>query len=244
MYECDIHFTFMNTIFLLHDRVSNILVRNMVLLKRTLLFFAFFSLLGIFVPEWRKDFGEQALNVLLFLLFLSPISKILGMRLLVLLMSYRRQLGILMGALAIVHGSGYLFDLFQLNPNTGAWGFVSSWFVDSAFALGVCALLLTVPLLLTSNDFSTKWLGIYWKRVQFLAYPLLFFAVFHKFATEHGAGVQRAIPPTFFVLGIYLLLKFWAYRGMPSILVSVRDQISSRYRSFLASRSSVTHVSH
>jgi methionine sulfoxide reductase heme-binding subunit len=89
----------------------------------------------------------------------------------------RRWLGLTTFAFALMHtltsvehilggrwdGISFLLPIFQL----GAW-------------LGVAALGLMVPLVLTSNQFSIRTLGKYWKQLHLLVYPAAILGVIHS----------------------------------------------------------------
>ena len=89
----------------------------------------------------------------------------------------RRWLGLTTFAFALMHtltsvehilggrwdGISFLLPVFQL----GAW-------------LGVVALGLMVPLVLTSNQFSIRKLGKYWKQLHLLVYPAAILGVIHS----------------------------------------------------------------
>jgi DMSO/TMAO reductase YedYZ heme-binding membrane subunit len=89
----------------------------------------------------------------------------------------RRWLGLTTFAFALMHtltsvehilggrwdGISFLLPVFQV----GAW-------------LGVVALGLMVPLILTSNQFSIRKLGKYWKQLHLLVYPAAILGVIHS----------------------------------------------------------------
>lgn len=93
------------------------------------------------------------------------------------IMQDRRWLGLTTFGFALMHtltsvehilggrwdGISFLLPVFQL----GAW-------------LGVAALGLMVPLVLTSNQFSIRKLGKYWKQLHLLVYPALILGVIHS----------------------------------------------------------------
>ncbi len=90
--------------------VDTILVRYLPLIKKIILIVSFCSLFLIFIPDLQKDIGGQARNVLLLILFLPVAARVLRLSLAQTLMQARKELGILMGVLAWVHGAGYLFE--------------------------------------------------------------------------------------------------------------------------------------
>ena len=85
---------YMSQIFTLHDWLCGVFERFMKPMKWALLFVAHASLLGIFFPQVETSYANLALIMLLFLLLLSPLSKLFRMRLLLVLMGYRREMGI------------------------------------------------------------------------------------------------------------------------------------------------------
>lgn len=219
-------------LFNLHDFFTNLFVKHLVLIKKVLLFGAHLAIFGFFFPELRKSFGEQALNVLLFLLFLSPLSKILRMRLLFILMSYRRQFGILMAYLATVHVLGYLSDPLFTQAIIGQSFFPNIWHAGPRYLAGILAYILTLPLLLTSNNTAVKLLGKNWKRLHFLVYFVFIFAVFHKFTIGRGLPDTGSVIQAVLLIFCYLLLKWWAYHGLPLFLEEKRNYIASKYRDY------------
>ncbi|MEK7181656.1 MAG: ferric reductase-like transmembrane domain-containing protein, partial [Patescibacteria group bacterium] len=164
--------------FWLHDTLCAFIVRHIQGIKRTLLIVAHLSLFGFFFPELRLSFGSWASNLLIFLLFISPLSKIFRMRLLLLLIGLRREMGIMMAYLATVHGLGYLMDpdwatFILWEPlRTGDWN------IGSGYILGVVTYILTLPLLLTSNDLAKRYLGgKRWKNLHTIVYLMFIFAI-------------------------------------------------------------------
>lgn len=102
------------------------------------------------------------------------------MCLLLQMMELRRELGILMGYLALVHGLTFLAP---------AWGTDSS-LLPPYFWLGIMALFLTMQLLLTANNPSLRLLGgIKWKLLHRLVYLLFVAAVFHE-SLRPGEGTS------------------------------------------------------
>lgn len=85
----------------------------------------------------------------------------------------RRYLGIWMFLLALTH---YLW--------TRAFGYIAFGFPDpTTFPLymtfGMAAFTLLIPLVLTSNNWSVKKLGPYWKVLHYLTYPAMLLIILH-----------------------------------------------------------------
>lgn len=197
-------------------------------IKIVLLVLAHITLLGFFFPESQRALGEQARNVLLFLLFISPLSKIFPIAILRLLMGLRRELGILFAYLSIVHGVGYLLD--------PGWASYIFWplFSDPAsvplrYTFGIIALVLSLPLLITSNNISMRLMKSKWKTLHRLVYAVLVFSLFHAFLRDTAsldlAGVAQAV----FILGVYLGLKSLSFMPNISLLTRLRSFVSLDY---------------
>jgi len=223
--------------FLGHDLLLGVLSRHLLLVKRFLLAISYLVLLAFFLPtlaSFQRDFGEMAGNLLIVILFLSPLSALFRMPLLLVLMGLRRELGILMGCLALVHGIGYLA------PPSFLWGTGQSLFQVSGFvwekgiAAGIIGLVLILPLLLTSNTFSVRLLGgKSWKRLHRLAYPAFFFIVFHRFFMGQSAQSIEPFLEVLFLLGSYSVAKLLAWK--PAMLPGFQENIVKvgvRYRQY------------
>jgi sulfoxide reductase heme-binding subunit YedZ len=90
-------------------------------------------------------------------------------------MPFRKHLGILMFISAWLH-LNFTTTLPQLVAN----GFDASKIELMLFQwMGEIAWWLLLPLWLTSNDTSVKYMGKWWKRVHRLTYVALFFIFFH-----------------------------------------------------------------
>jgi DMSO/TMAO reductase YedYZ heme-binding membrane subunit len=214
----------------LHDWVSDFLVKHIFAVKRTLLVLAHLSLFGFLFPELRKDFGELAANLLIIILFISPLSKIFRMRLLIQLMMLRRELGILMGYLATVHGVGYLIDPdwadFIIQPMLAG----NIWGNDPRYAFGLLAYALTLPLLLTSNALSQRYLGTKWKWLHRSVYLMFAFAIIHRFLVKGTPAF--VIFEIVILLGSYGLAKLLAWKNFLPPLATVIRLVAEDYRRF------------
>lgn len=223
-------------LFVIHDFLSDFLTRHFFFVKRVVLVVAHLSLLGFFFPAMRQDFGSVAIGVLLFLLFLSPVSRIFRMKLLLQLMGLRREMGIFMAYLASVHGLGYLLD-----PDWFAFLITPYWpgdlfAMDTRYLFGFGAYFLTLPLLLTSNNLSMRLLGgKNWKRLHTLVYPLLFLALFHKFLRPNAVRIED-IFFSFFIFSLYVAVKALARKNFLPFVPWATDRVATRYREFTAQR--------
>lgn len=224
--------------FRLHDSASDFLAAHLLSIKRTLLIVAHLSLFGFLFPDLRKDFGEMAANVLLVILFLSPLSRIFRMRLLAQLMGIRRELGILMAYLATVHGMGYILDPAWFVVLIAPYWRTDFLSIEPRLLLGMLAYALTLPLLLTSNTLALRFLGgKRWKMLHRLVYGIFFAAIFHRLFTRSAAGDDvAALTQAIILVSAYLLAKLLAWKNFIAPLRDVIASVSVRYRTYLLAK--------
>lgn len=217
--------------FRLHDWAAAWLARYFFRVKTVLLIIAHLTLFGFFFPDLRKEFGEMAGNLLIGILFLSPLSKIFRARLLQQLMGLRREFGITFGYLATVHGVGYLTDpliapyfIEQVTSSTlGIW--------ERPFLFGFLAYAVTLPLLFTSNTLANRLLGgRNWKLLHRTVYVMALLAVMHRFTIKGMDPV--ALIEMVVLIGGYLLVKLLAWKNFLPPLVSLIDWVAEEYRLF------------
>lgn len=223
-------------LFWAHDLVSNMLAKHFFLIKKIVLLVAHLSLLGILFPLIWRDYGKLAGDLLIFILFLSPASKITRMRILNQLMGMRREMGILFGYLALVHGLGYATDpawrdiIYPLLPLHEILG------VSAVYFYGFVALTLTFPLLLTSNNFMQSRLGqTRWKLLHRIVYLMFIFVVLHRFFQR---GDPFSLLEAWFLLGVYLFVKLLAWRPFWPALTAWVAYVGNRYREYSLQKTS------
>lgn len=225
----------------LHDTASDFLAKHVFTVKKGILILAHLSLFGFFFPELRKEFGELAANLLIAILFLSPLSKIFRMRLLLQGMMLRRELGIMMGYLATVHGIGYLID-----PDWFEYIVVpilagNFWGEDPRYIFGILAYGLTLPLLFTSNALSQRLLGPKWKLLHRTVYLMFVFAILHRFIVKEMTPV--ALIEAGILIGAYAGAKLLAWKNFLPPLAEAIRLVSEDYRRFKALASAPDTVS-
>lgn len=159
-------------------RVEQFLGKNFKLLSRIILFLAFASIGFLFTPDMLKDTGERAMDILWFLLFLPILAKVLTLPIAKTIMRYRKEIGILMGMLAVVHSTLYLTDTYTtILP----WD-IQFWIDNGRISylwVGMVATFFTFLLLITSNITSMKFLGRKWKMLHRTVYIVILLTVLH-----------------------------------------------------------------
>ena len=230
--------TYLFPLYRLHDWASSLLATHFLLIKRTLLVVAHLALFGLLFPELRRNFGSAAELMLLGVLFLSPVSKILRTRILLQLMALRREMGIMMGYLATVHGLRYFIDpdwagsITALFQETGLSGESIPYF------LGLVAYGITLPLLLTSNVWAQRSLGgINWKRLHRMVYVVLPLVLIHHFSIQRGISPLALIQAALITFA-YISLKLLAWQNFLPPLKRGIDAVAKSYRDYNLSRQS------
>lgn len=165
------------------DRILNplvtILIRNRKIIRWTLAIVIIVSFTSLLLPSFHRQLGKLAWLLLLVILFLSPVSKIAQSKALASLMTFRREMGIFMSMLAIEHVLLY-FIKFQVSFNSIFNP--EFWIEDGAIsyrAFGLTALVLILPLLATSNNFSMRILKTGWKKLHRIVYVALIAVAIH-----------------------------------------------------------------
>jgi DMSO/TMAO reductase YedYZ heme-binding membrane subunit len=222
--------TLLHAFFWLHDITSDFLAKHLLLIKRLILIGAHLSLFGLLFPVLRKDFGEMAEIMLLGILFLSPLSKLFRMRLLLQLMGLRREMGITMAYLATVHVLGFFLDPEWYVPFVDFYLGQQYWKTDPSLLFGLIAYLLTLPLLFTSNSLAQRFLGgRNWKRLHRVVYVVFIAVAFHKSLVGKGVTSSTLFEATALVL-VYLVAKLLAWKNFFPPLEKLIVYVASQYR--------------
>jgi methionine sulfoxide reductase heme-binding subunit len=117
--------------------------------------------------------GEFSARLMIVAMMIAPLIALLGARRwLTWLRVRRRYFGVSAFGYACLHLILYLIDMgsfADIMAEIGALGIWTGWI----------AMLLFVPLALTSNNRSMRWLGAGWKRLQRLVYPAALLVLAH-----------------------------------------------------------------
>lgn len=117
--------------------------------------------------------GEWSARFMIIAMILSPLVAVLGPKpWLSWLVKRRRALGVAAFAYAVLHLFFYLIDMGNLDDILAEFWALGIW-------TGWAAMLLFVPLAMTSNDASVRALRAGWKRLQRLVYPAALLVLVH-----------------------------------------------------------------
>jgi methionine sulfoxide reductase heme-binding subunit len=126
--------------------------------------------------------GEWSARLMIVAMILSPLVSLIGPRpWLTWLVQRRRAVGVASFAYAILHLVFYLVDMGNLEDILAEFWALGIW-------TGWAAMLLFVPLALTSNDASMRALKAGWKRLQRLVYPAAILVLVHWIFIHNNLG--------------------------------------------------------
>jgi sulfoxide reductase heme-binding subunit YedZ len=146
------------------------------------------------VKKLEHECGKTALNFLLLTLSVTPVRTLIGLPQ---LLRLRRMLGLFVFFYAVVHFTVYLVLDLELNfPLLGA-DIVKRPYIT----VGFTALLLLVPLALTSTNGMMRRLGRRWQSLHRLIYVIAALAVWHFYWQ-----VKRDVREPLLYLGMLALL--------------------------------------
>lgn len=192
--------------------LNDFLRKYMKIWEKILVIIAFASI--IFLFPWlinMREIWEKALSVLTIILFLPILSRVFSVSIASSLIPYRRWLWILMGMLAFVHSLHYLtapiLDETAFIPFLWEREFWITGTLPSYFGIWFIALLVTLPMLLTSNVYSMKILGKKWKVLQRGSYLILVLVYLHVILVRENISFLDTITVVLFIIGKILEWK-------------------------------------
>lgn len=134
--------------------------------------------------------GEWAARLMIFAMMLSPLLSLLGPKpWLNWLVQRRRAIGVASFVYALLHLLFYIVDMGTIQP-------MLAELLDIGIWPGWAAMLLFVPLAMTSNEASMRWLKARWKKIQRLVYPAAVLVLIHwiYIHNEAGAALVHFVP--------------------------------------------------
>jgi len=128
------------------------------------------------------EIGKKAADIAVLFLVATVIPGIarrfkISHKFIMILMLFRRQLGIATFMFALVHVS-FITIFPEIRAHVGLIA------TDPRNLAGWGTFILLIPLFLTSNDLSVRKLGVWWHRIHALTYGVLFVLVAHAFFAE------------------------------------------------------------
>lgn len=157
--------------------------------------FIFYASLFVFavlsLGNQTKLLGQASLVLLTLVIFIKPAVRLFPtIGFFKILLALRRELGqasafaVIGHVLSQISSGRSLSDVLYLAASSGPMSF-QFW--------GFWALVLILPLLITSNDFSTRLLKRNWFLLQKLIHPLYIFAMIHYGLREGISGLLKSV---------------------------------------------------
>ncbi|MEM7300160.1 MAG: ferric reductase-like transmembrane domain-containing protein [Pseudomonadota bacterium] len=126
--------------------------------------------------------GEFAARFMIIAMMITPLRMLFPKTgWLMWLAKRRRWLGVSAFAYALFHTCLYIFDMGALQPMLDEFWAVGIWTGWFAFAI-------FIPLAISSNDASQKWLLGRWKQLQRFVYPAAFLCLLHWIFVHNNVG--------------------------------------------------------
>src|SRR3990172_5514033 len=178
------------------------------------LVFFLISLKTLGIGEWTW-WGRQSATAALIFFWLTLIPGILkrfqlGGRLIpirTLMVLYRRQMGITMYVFALTHllWSRFL-SIFKIGGNI--------WLFSPFEIIGLSAFILLTPVFITSNDWSVRMLGRWWRTLHALVYIVIWLLFLHL-ALQSNLGWKTFI--TLIMAALELFSLIWHKVSSPPV---------------------------
>jgi sulfoxide reductase heme-binding subunit YedZ len=163
----------------------------------------------VIAMDMLQPTGEWSARFMIAAMVLSPLLSLIGPRpWLSWLIQRRRALGVAAFGYAVLHLVFYIIDMGNLDDILAEFLALGIW-------TGWAAMLLFVPLGLTSNDASMRALKAGWKRLQRLVYPAAVLVLVHWIFIHNNLGpaLVHFIPLVLLVAARYFLANRSIFKG-------------------------------
>ena len=136
------------------------------------------------VKELEHELGEIALQLVIIGLCISPLRRFFGLN----LMKFRRTFGVLAFTYVVLHLLVWaVLDVQTLDR------VVADIIKRPYITIGMAAFVLMIPLAVTSNNASVRWLGPVWRRLHLLTYPVAILAGVHYVWLAKGFQLEPLV---------------------------------------------------
>ena len=191
-----------------------------IILNKKLTFWVLLSLPGLFMlqryvageliaMDMLHPTGEWSARFMIAAMLLSPLWALIGPRpWLGWLIQRRRALGVAAFAYAMLHLAFYIIDMGNLVDILAEFFAFGIW-------TGWAAMLLFLPLAMTSNDASMRALKAGWKRLQRLVYPAAVLVLVHWIFIHNNIGpaLLHFTPLLLLIAARYFLPRLLIFKG-------------------------------
>lgn len=119
-----------------------------------------------------NELGQISEYLLIVIILSKPLCIIFNSKILAQIVAFRRQLGVASFWTFFFHTLGLIY-LFNLTNPAAYFNLSGSLFYGSLAGIGM------LILIITSNEYSVRFLKNNWKKLQYLAYPTFLLALYH-----------------------------------------------------------------
>ncbi|GGX42007.1 protein-methionine-sulfoxide reductase heme-binding subunit MsrQ [Tateyamaria omphalii] len=132
----------------------------------------------------ERELGEIALQLVIIGLCISPLRRFFGVN----LIKFRRTAGVLAFTYVALHMLVWaVLDVQSIDR------VVADIIKRPYITIGMAAFILMVPLALTSNNRSVRWLGAVWRRLHLLTYPVAILSGVHFVWLSKGFQLEPLV---------------------------------------------------
>ncbi|WP_299601749.1 protein-methionine-sulfoxide reductase heme-binding subunit MsrQ [uncultured Tateyamaria sp.] len=132
----------------------------------------------------ERELGEIALQLVIIGLCISPLRRFIGVN----LIKFRRTIGVLAFTYVVLHLLVWaVLDVQSIDR------VVADIIKRPYITIGMAAFILMLPLALTSNNTSVKWLGAVWRRLHLLTYPVAILSGVHFVWLSKGFQLEPLV---------------------------------------------------
>lgn len=153
------------------------------------------------IKALEHELGQYALKLLVLVLLISPLRRFARINLL----RYRRAIGLLAFFYVLAHLAVWLF--LDVQNSALIWADIVK---RPYITIGMAALVLMLPLALTSNNWSVRYLGPGWRRLHRLTYAVAVLGALHFVMLVKGWQTEPLV-----YLSVILALLALRIRHLP-----------------------------
>lgn len=136
------------------------------------------------IEALEHQFGELALQLLIFGLAISPLRRFAGVN----LMKFRRAIGVLTYSYVTLHLLVWL--VLDVQVPSEIWADIVK---RPYITVGMSAFVLMLPLAVTSNNWSVRRLGPRWRQLHRLVFPVAILGGLHYLMLAKGFQIEPLI---------------------------------------------------
>lgn len=136
------------------------------------------------IKALEHELGEIALQLLVVGLCITPLRRFLGLN----LIKFRRTLGVLAFSYVVLHL--LVWAVLDVQALDRVWADIIK---RPYITIGMAAFLLMIPLAMTSNNRSVRKLGVMWRKLHLLTYPVAILSAVHFIWLSRGFQLEPLV---------------------------------------------------